>query len=602
MRAKAHGLTRPITRNQAKAYELTTPNGRGVTAIAAVSNGRRLRPNAKSSSDFAKRYAQTRELLTRAKKPARRNASVIAPARALENRRHGMSPAQAAALARGRAALEARRRAAAKVAGHRSSASLVGVAHLRSPAAPRKNAMHRRSRVSPLANAMEPKIMMYNANKKGKKKSGKRKAPRSAAQKAATKRMLAAAAKKRAGKAAPKRRKSARKAAPKRTRRAAPKRARKAAPNRARKSHVLAHRFEQNKAAPKRKYRRVRHATKTRSVAQRRATGAMLMARWGKKFSPRYWKNPRRKHASRNAIYMPNMFYMNNGRKKHYRKSRRHAHRNPDFKSILMGALKSGAIVSAGFITQRLLANIARGQLLKMTSQPKLAEFAASPLGILAVDAAVAAAGVVLAGKVAPKFSNEIAAGMIAAVVQHAAMSAVGKFFPGDNGMNALYLAGYPDADGYQAYSMSGHRGHMLNGVGAYEQMPPGYSGYGALGEYTQAAAGFGALTQAAAGVGEYTQAAAGVGEYFAQGVSGIGEYEAVSGFGTSELMDEGIHPNLTAAERELSVAEAVAGLGGTPDANYRSIVQAQQVAAPVLDAPGGSRAGILQGGDGIFG
>src|SRR5277367_5425612 len=60
----ARGLTRRITKKQAKSYELTSPNAPrrarqnplGVTAIAAVMNGR---------GSYANRYAATRELLQR---------------------------------------------------------------------------------------------------------------------------------------------------------------------------------------------------------------------------------------------------------------------------------------------------------------------------------------------------------------------------------------------------------------------------------------------------------------------------------------------------------------------------------------------------------
>jgi hypothetical protein len=143
----------------------------------------------------------------------------------------------------------------------------------------------------------------------------------------------------------------------------------------------------------------------------------------------------------------------------------------------------------------------------------------------------------------------------------------------------------------------------------------------------TQAAAGYGAppmFTQAAAGYGAppmITQAAAGVGEYFMTGMTGIGEYENVPAQMGQPAPNEGIMPDLTSAERALTIAEAAAGIGDIPqvsiqqnwvpgvpsmggfgDLPFQSIVEPTGVAVPVHDAPAGSRAGILEGRDGIFG
>lgn len=308
---------------------------------------------------------------------------------------------------------------------------------------------------------------------------------------------------------------------------------------------------------------------------------------------PEYWKNGRRHRRH----YESNMFYMSNRRsRRHYASNRRRysARRNPD----VMSLVKTGAYVAGGFMAHRGLSALVIGFMPKQTGTTKL-------LVNTLLDGAVAFAGVYATTKFAPvkeDHKKEIVAGMVTSAVHRLVTNIVAMF----SQPAAAALSAYPDAAGRQFHTMAG--------IGSYEEMPPGYAGFGeyvssditqaaaGFGAITQAAAGMGAITQAAAGFGEYTQAAAGVGEYFAQGVQGIGEYEAVDGFGTNELINEGIHPNLMSAERELSVAEAVAGLGAVQDAPLESIVQAQQVAAPVLDAPGGSRAGILAGGDGIFG
>jgi hypothetical protein len=134
----------------------------------------------------------------------------------------------------------------------------------------------------------------------------------------------------------------------------------------------------------------------------------------------------------------------------------------------------------------------------------------------------------------------------------------------------------------------------------------------------TQAAAGMGMqplhlnqLTQAAAGYGNnsmdgddspiVTQAAAGTGQFMAYGIQGVGEYDEVGTSVQPMTMDEGIAPNLHSAEQALSVAEAAAGVGSL-DVPLQSTVNPTVIADPIDELPGGSRSGVFQGGDGIFG
>jgi hypothetical protein len=123
-------------------------------------------------------------------------------------------------------------------------------------------------------------------------------------------------------------------------------------------------------------------------------------------------------------------------------------------------------------------------------------------------------------------------------------------------------------------------------------------------------------LTQAAAGYGGHLQqmyANPPLGEYYAYGAEAIGEYESVNGMGNAELTDDGIYPNLSSAEQSLNVAEAAAGIGaegpmltqaaaGFGDLPLEQTVEPMIRSLDIPDEPGGSRAGILQGGDGIFG
>ena len=152
--------------------------------------------------------------------------------------------------------------------------------------------------------------------------------------------------------------------------------------------------------------------------------------------------------------------------------------------------------------------------------------------------------------------------------------------------------------------------------MGSYYEIPQPTSGFGqpmvmqaaaGMGQpmLAQAAAGMGQpmLTQAAAGMGnaQLTQAAAGTGEYIAYGASAIGEYDEAPVSSIGFHTNEGIYPNLHSAEQALSVAEAAAGVGSA-EIPLQSTVNPTMIADPISDLPGGSRAGVFQGGDGIFG
>lgn len=315
----------------------------------------------------------------------------------------------------------------------------------------------------------------------------------------------------------------------------------------------------------------------------------------------------RRRHAKRRTHYEDN--------RRHTAKRRgRHvsfwARRNPDFAGTLKTAFKGGVIVAVGFFGHKGLSKVVSDQLGKMTmfQSGAAATWRTTIAGVL-----LAAVGVPLAAKFMPGAVKEVGAGIALSVLQSALMTGLVAANQPDV---AGYFAGYPDAPGspFGEFFMAQPSGQPFGeffmaqqGVGAYELSP--MSGFGATPMITQAAAGYGAapmFTQAAAGYGQITQAAAGVGEYFVTGVEGIGEYEltpvpgSMNGLGQTAPM-EGIMPDLTSAERALTVAEAAAGVGGLGDVPFESIVDPTGVAVPVSDAPMGSRAGILQGGDGIF-
>jgi len=301
-------------------------------------------------------------------------------------------------------------------------------------------------------------------------------------------------------------------------------------------------------------------------------------------------RHGRRRHARRNPIYNANR-----------RHGRRRYRRNPEVMTQLKSAIKVGVKVLIGFIGHRAVSSIVASkglsQLSVFQAGGSLADYQGLAGGVL-----TALVGIPLVAKVAPKQAGEIGVGIAVSLLHQALVTVLNKM--GQQNI-AGYLAAYPDADGKTFHTLRGYGEYEtvpgLSGMGAYETVP-GLSAYDPYRQYS----GFGAspLQQAAAGFGasQLQQAAAGMGEFFMPGATAIGEYEATPDFGPLGAMphtDEGIHPNLHAAERALTVAEAAAGIGDLP---MMATVDAYQVAAPVMDAPGGSRAGILYGSEGIFG
>jgi hypothetical protein len=158
-------------------------------------------------------------------------------------------------------------------------------------------------------------------------------------------------------------------------------------------------------------------------------------------------------------------------------------------------------------------------------------------------------------------------------------------------------LAAYPDAGGSAYHTMSGYGAYeMVQPLSAYEMVQP-LNGLG--NPFYQAAGGFGQpLVQ---GAGAYPQLSQGI-------VQAAGEYEMVNGVGDSEVVYDGVRPDLHSAERMLDVMEAAGGYDGFGDIPLVDMSQPRNYetgglpAAPVEDEPAGSRAGVFAGGGGIFG
>jgi adenylate kinase/ribonuclease R len=370
--------------------------------------------------------------------------------------------------------------------------------------------------------------------------------------------------------------------------------------------------------------------TKRKAATRRkRRTRSFTVGKTGHKVRVSYAANKRRKRRSykRNqGSYASNRGYSTNRAK---RRRKRSYKKNQGYAQELMGALKLGALVTVGFAAHRALTHLVDQKVASQISA--LNEGAMAPYrGLLSglATALVGIGGVMMLpakpGSGLKESKAPIAVGMATSFIQGAIVTALKALKqPGA----AAYLEGYPNAEGSMYghaigsyYTFSPHE--VYSGVGSYYEIPQPMSGMGQITQaaagmgqpmLTQAAAGYGQvmqaaagmgnpmLTQAAAGMGRITQAAAGTGEYVAYGVQGIGEYDEMPVSGMASYTDEGIHPNLHSAEQALSVAEAAAGVGSA-DIPLQSTVDPTMIADPVSDLPGGSRSGVFQGGDGIFG
>jgi hypothetical protein len=370
-----------------------------------------------------------------------------------------------------------------------------------------------------------------------------------------------------------------------------------------------------------------------RCKVARRGGRAAARKKYGPKGRKRAARKPcgpkRRMRANKRGSYAANRkkysykSYASNKRRGTKRKSYRRNASGAQFKLELRNAFKYGLIVTGGVIGHR------------------VATFLLDKYGLSKIDALVTGKGAeyrkLISGAIAaaimvpvvvrltPKHAGVAAAGVAASFLHQLIVTGLQKLAP-QQPMLAEAIGNYANAPGYAQYS----------GMGAYYEFSPHqvYSGYGEFYETVptpgleQAAAGmgFGAtgqmLTQAAAGYGQLPHLqqmyANSMGEYYATGLEGIGEYEAApdASVGTPAYTDDGIHPNLNSAEQMLDVAEAAAGVGGL-GASGEMLTQAaagfgglplQSTVNPMIsamnipDVPGGSRAGILAGGDGIFG
>jgi len=260
------------------------------------------------------------------------------------------------------------------------------------------------------------------------------------------------------------------------------------------------------------------------------------------------------------------------------RRRRRH-HRNysgTDFKSLLM----TGLAIGAGFAAHRAIRHVIDDQALSKINALNTGT-AAQYRGMIA-SAATVLVGVsalqMVKGSVGAQGKQAIAeaqGGMVASVVLDLLSQALRMSKSTEDA--AGYLSGFGE---YVPMSGFGEYVPVNQGSTMYAQAGMGsYYSLSGLGAISQAAAGVplsGGLYEAAAGMGKIYEAAAGMGEYFPPGPKQLLTRKlAISGFG-----DTSLQPKLSAAERALTVAEAVAGLG--EDTVEKPIVDAWQVDMPL--------------------
>lgn len=630
--AKARGLTRNITRKQALSYERVLPNPIGVTHLASV-NGRRRARRHKVRGASARRSggSMKRKGRKHGRRRARRNAPpMFSSSSYLKGHERIFGPKRKKPTKASRKKAAARRAAAtAKRLGRKYGPFTSMVATIGGRKVPTYMYRGKRGKASKIplwailggkskkafeASSSETKVARrivaakkrrdraaramqlhgdaFTPNRRGRRRmrvipyetwsanmsTKKRRRSRKKARKSTHRRKVHRTRKHT--------RRSAARRSHGRKRKSAKRSHKRARRNRGRRRHkrsmVLAGTITMNRRTRRRRHRRARHNDGTPAA------------------TPNRRRHHRRRRARRNAkrrslpVSLKGAVRMN--RRRHHRRHFASFRRNPDFMGELKGALKVGVVVGAGFFVHKALSKLVSDKILG--SVTALGEWKGLVTGLLTAGLAIP-----LARKVAPKYATSLGVGMAVSLVQTATMKILEKV----NAPNiAGYLAGYPNEGGRAYHGMGEYimANQGISGFGAADLLAQAAAGYGASPMLAQAAAGFGApmLAQAAAGVGD----ASSMGEYIVQGASGIGEYEQVptgpfsgSGYGA---VNEGIYPDLSSAERALSVSEAAAGVGGMGDLPFMSTLNPTTVAQPVQDAPSGSRAGILEGGDGIFG
>jgi hypothetical protein len=422
------------------------------------------------------------------------------------------------------------------------------------------------------------------------------------------------------------------------------------------------------RAAPKRRTtkrrspkRRMRKNAKRRTTARKgtkrsRAAKKGWATRRRKGTAPKKRRSTKRRSGKRRmkrnagrrsyAANRRRSYSKNRGRKRAYaanrrrgkRRTRRSYRRNQGFMATITSILKTGALITTGFLAHRVLTWAATEYGLMKLIEPKagaevpqwhltLAKWSKPLVGLPVFAVGVGIANATIKDK---STVMAIGGGMFASLLQSTLVSIL---VAADQPKVAASVSGYTNS---LAYQLRGNRRGM-RGLGAMRSIMPQYQqvGMGRTPGFMQAAAGMGRSPQfmqaaAGTGMGEYFQSNA-VGEYFApQSTQGVGAYEqagplamqASAGIGQQPIED-GIRPDAD-LDRILDLAESAAGLGEYYSAEransgfteervptqsqwiphgplwagtlgVKDTIQKSELPAGILAGPGGN--GVLSGG-----
>lgn len=336
-----------------------------------------------------------------------------------------------------------------------------------------------------------------------------------------------------------------------------------------------ARRYRSN--AGKRKARR-RKATRRPTLRRRvRRANAFISA------VNRSFRSKRKSKARRRLPSLLKRHFFSNPRRRRVTRRRRGFVRNfgGAYLATMKNVLKVGAFAGAGFVAHRVGSNLLNTYVFPNIGFLADPASSLSPYRKLIASAVVLAIGVPVVAKVAGASGSTAAVGMVVSAGLDLILALAGRL--DTSGKIASALSAYPDAGGYAS---------NLGAMGSYytfrtHQKYPANLQSG-VGEYVET--GNTGLMQQAAGFGNMQ---------LLQAAAGMGEYEVVPGYSGMGMTDEGVAPNLFAAEQALNVAEAAAGIG---DLSMVSISDPAQQVIAVPDEPGGSRAAVFAGQNGIFG
>jgi hypothetical protein len=433
------------------------------------------------------------------------------------------------------------------------------------------------------------------------------------------------------------------KAAPKRKRR----RSRKVSTSAKRRKHRTPRRSKRKLSMKKSAVaaRRRRRAAAKLKPNRRRRSRRRLSANRKRRSSRRRMSSNRRRRARLSPNRRRSHRRMSSNRRRHRRNGRRMFKKNGIMEPVVY-VLKTGAIALGGLAGHKLLKNVFAKQVMNRIFGSGAVVVATSPtttatvapatsgLGGLSLDPSyqtlissflVAAGGVALSAKVIKDQGarNTVMTGIAVSFAHDILTFALQKFAPQYSNM----LNGADDGTAARLSAMYGLRGTSIQ---------PRYQAINGMGEY---------FSSGVSGLGEYFSSGVnGLGEYFSSGVNGLGSsaYEAAAGMGAY-----GANPDLMEAaagmgaqnamntnhidpssdlDRELTIAEAAAGIGALPSyeasAGYGSISSLPTTSTWIpgtsdgqlwagtrsISAPQSASemvpAGILQtdGGQGVFG